>query len=208
MLNDGLVDKAEGIGSGGTGWDVGSRCELEKELAISGGKRLSKESLLLLLLLLLFLGGDFLATSVGVILSLGGCGRLGWLRSSCGCGGGGGFARVELLGRQRGHRGRSRYNRRWWGARNKCLHLFLKPLESEFLIQEPIREQAGLVSDQFVEGMELCCERVVEALGVEVVGVDLSHYGSRVHGVGSTKLREGVILVVVKGVVKLILILS
>jgi hypothetical protein len=208
MLNDGLVDKAEGIGSGGRGWDTGSRCELEKEVAIGGGKRLRKESLLLLLLLLLFLGGDFLETSVGVILSLGGCGRLGWLRGSCGYGGGGGFARVELLGRRRGHRGRSQYNRRWWGARNKCLQLFLEPFESEFLIQGSIREQAGLVSDQFIEGMELCCEGVVQALGVEVVCVDLSHHGSRVHGVGSTKLREGVILVIVDGVVELILILS
>jgi hypothetical protein len=223
MLNDDLVDKAEGIGSSGWRWDVGSRPELEDELAIGGGKRLREEGLLLLLLFFLFLGGDFLETGFSVDLSLGGGDSLGWLRGSGGCGGGGGFAWLELLSlgvqecwfvlrrglcnRRRGHRGRSRYNRRWCRAKNKCLHLFLKPFESEFLIQELICEQAGLVSDQFVEGMELCCEGVVEALGVEVLVVDLGHHELRVQGVGSTKLRDAVILVIVDAVAELILML-
>jgi hypothetical protein len=123
MLNDGLVDKAEGIGSSGQRWHVGSRHGLEDELAIGGGKRLTQEGLLLLLLLLLFLGGDFLETSFSVDLSLGGGDSLGLLRGSGGCGGGGGFAWLELLSvgvkgcwfvlrrglcnRRRGHRGRS-----------------------------------------------------------------------------------------------------
>jgi hypothetical protein len=84
MLNDGLVDKAEGIGSSGRGWDVGSRRELKDELAIGGGKRLREEGLLLLLLLLLFLGSDFLETSFSVDLSLGGGDSVGWLRGTSG----------------------------------------------------------------------------------------------------------------------------
>jgi hypothetical protein len=56
--------------------------------------------------------------------------------------------------------------------------------------------------------MELGCEGVVESLGVVVVGVDLSHHVLRIQGVGSTKLREGVILVIVDVVAELILILS